>query len=260
MGRLIRFEERSARYARVDLESLDPIWISVSRAGVAVKRSRLGFFGQAIYSEGDLKTVVAHCRELDKLFLAPSGPVSDPVLAPFTAAALSSRNVTALEVLLAVPDLLTSGYRSERSFGLLQRFTQEHGAFIERASGWNLGWSEDLLPLPARTLAELLLIYALAVVARDALVPEAQMVIRFAYGHLALALPADEGRDSMSFAERLTVGQPVDDPKSKRILTSGAAALERQTAREREFDRRLAEICGSDRVEDFSNLEMSSDS
>src|SRR5688572_23174058 len=102
MGKLIRFEERHARYARVDLESSDPIWISVAQAGVVVKRSRLGFFGRELYNENDLKTVVAHSCELDKLFLASTEPMADPVLAPFTAAALSARNAAALEVLLAV--------------------------------------------------------------------------------------------------------------------------------------------------------------
>jgi len=244
MGRLIRFEERHARYARVDLESSDPIWISIAQAGVVVKRSRLGLFGRDLYNETNLKTVVAHCRELDKLFLAPPETMTDPVLGPFTGAALGARNAAALEVLLAVPDLLTSGYRSPRSFSLLEGFIRQHGTFIEKASRWNLGWSEGLLPLSAGTLGELILIYTLAVIAREALTSEAREALMFAYAHLALALPVEEGRDAMSFAEQLTVGQSVDDPKSKRILASGVAALDRQIARVHEFDRRLADICG----------------
>ena len=253
MGKLIRFEEGKARYARVDLDSTDPIWISVAQTGVLVKRSRLGFLGTTFDQESSLVTVVAHCRHLDTLLGRPSVSLSDPVLAPYACAALNSRDLAALSAVLSVPPLLETTYTSERHFQVLQRFVNRHGTLLQQTANATFGFSEKLLPLPSRTIGEMLLIYALAVFARNALTPEVQLTLRFAYGHLALALSPARGAEAATVTERLARGDTSveQEPAWDRVRRAAPALLESQTEREREFDRRLIEACGVNRVVNF---------
>jgi hypothetical protein len=187
------------------------VWISVARTGVIIKRSRLGIFGAKIYCQTDLSQVAAHCRHLDALLCTAIPVVSDPVLAPFTAAALISRNLAALQTLLSVPSLIESSYLSACHFIVLEKFMNQHGAFMERAGGLMFGYSEDLLPLPARTIGELILIYARAGLARGALTPAIRFVVRFAYGALAGALPAHEGKEAVAVIDRFKQLDPSLD-------------------------------------------------
>jgi hypothetical protein len=243
MGRLVRHEERKARYARVDLESGEPVWISVAQAGVIVRQSRLGLIGRKIYSESRLGSVVAHCRHLDALKLRPADGVLDPVLAPFTAAAVSARTLRALHALLSVPPLIESSYMAASEFAVLQSFANDYSAFLERASKWNFGYSEALLPLPAETIGEMLLVFARAVRARRALNLDVRFAIRFGYGQLALALPSAQGDEAAAIGERLIAGDLTveQDTAWDRVRGRVAGMFEAQTARELHFDRELPE-------------------
>jgi hypothetical protein len=260
MGALIRVREQKARYSRVDLESSDPVWISVAQTGVVVKRSRLGLLGTVIYSESNLRHVVAHCRHLDALVHGPAVPFSDPVLGPYTRAALSARNMGALRALLSVPPLLESSYALERPFQHLQRFVNAHGSFLERASTWHFGYSEDLLHLPPRTIGEMLLVFATAACVRGALAPEIQLAMRLAYGQLALAMPAHLGNEAAAVADRLAhADTSVErEPVWDRVRITISTVFARQADREREFDRRLVELCSAEKLVDFSDIGVSS--
>jgi hypothetical protein len=214
MGKLISHEEGKG-VARVDLESGDPI-----RIGVA-----------------------AHCRHLDALQLPRAEGVPEPVLASFTAAALSARTLQALHALLSVPELIESSYMAEREFAVIQSFVNDYGAFVERGSKWVFGYSEALLPLPPDTLGQILLVFGRAVQTREALNSDGGYAIRFGYGYLALALPSAEGAEVAAIAERLSArDQTVEyDPRWNRVRGRIRQVLESQTAREFDFDRRLPE-------------------
>jgi hypothetical protein len=242
MGKLISHEEGKG-VARVDLESGDPIRIGVTRTGVTVTRSRSAFFGRTIYSESRLGSVAAHCRHLDALQLPRAEGVPEPVLASFTAAALSARTLQALHALLSVPELIESSYMAEREFAVIQSFVNDYGAFVERGSKWVFGYSEALLPLPPDTLGQILLVFGRAVQTREALNSDGGYAIRFGYGYLALALPSAEGAEVAAIAERLSArDQTVEyDPRWNRVRGRIRQVLESQTAREFDFDRRLPE-------------------
>jgi hypothetical protein len=99
MGRLVRFMDGSGGcWSRVDWESGEPAFVSISQRGVLVKRSRLGFMGAKLYIETDIHNCVAMSRVLDDHILSddslqhvPPGMVG-AVLQSFTRLALETQS------------------------------------------------------------------------------------------------------------------------------------------------------------------------
>jgi hypothetical protein len=99
MGTLNRYQDNGrACFSRVDWESGEPAFISVSQSGVLVKRSNLGFFGAKLYDERNIHDCVAMSRVLDDNVLTPESrltlpeDLASPVLQSFTRLAIQTRS------------------------------------------------------------------------------------------------------------------------------------------------------------------------
>tara|TARA_Y100000031_G_C8145305_1_gene349659 strand:- start:506 stop:844 length:339 start_codon:yes stop_codon:yes gene_type:complete len=58
MGILIRFKDTFSQcWSRVDLPNGDPIWISIARSSVKIKKSKLGITGAVLYKSKDLDKI-----------------------------------------------------------------------------------------------------------------------------------------------------------------------------------------------------------
>ena len=94
MGRLIRFVDspNGACWSRVDIESGEPVWISIAQNGVLVKRSRLGLFGAKLYEEQDIHKCVDVGRVLNAQIVEYSTPsgMTNLMLRAFTQVALEA--------------------------------------------------------------------------------------------------------------------------------------------------------------------------
>lgn len=97
---LVRFDDSATGcWSRVDLESGEPIWISVARTGIVVKVSRLGFLGAKLFAESDLSKLALICKDLaEGSDEAPQLPtdMKNLVLRLMTSTALQSPNAAAL--------------------------------------------------------------------------------------------------------------------------------------------------------------------
>lgn len=96
MGRLVRFNDSpgGACWSRVDLDSGEPVWISIAQNGVLVKRSRMGLLGAKLYEEHDIHKCVDVGRVLDSQFAEYQTPpeMTNLMLRSFTQAALEATN------------------------------------------------------------------------------------------------------------------------------------------------------------------------
>jgi hypothetical protein len=94
MTKLISYRDtRNVCWARVDLASGEPIYISVARSGIIVKRSSLGFLGTNLY-RSNIHRAAMTAQVLDaqtRSYLTP-GDMTNPALRAFTQAALEARS------------------------------------------------------------------------------------------------------------------------------------------------------------------------
>ena len=103
MGKLLRFKDgKSECWSRVKLESGELVWISVTQAGVIVKKSHTFLRGEKLYEksgadEAALTAGLLHAQI--ETYRAPVG-LSDPVLKVFTQMALDSASTLDLKMQL----------------------------------------------------------------------------------------------------------------------------------------------------------------
>jgi hypothetical protein len=80
-------------WARVDLASGEPIYISVARSGIIVKRSSLGLFGRKLYrSNIHRAAITARALEAQTRSRLTPDDMTSPALRAFTQAALEARS------------------------------------------------------------------------------------------------------------------------------------------------------------------------
>ena len=91
-------DTRNQCWARVDLASGEPIYISVARSGIVVKRSRLGLLGAKLY-RSNIHGAAMTARALDaqtRSYLTPND-MTNPALRAFTQATLEARSSAELD-------------------------------------------------------------------------------------------------------------------------------------------------------------------
>ena len=105
MTKLISYRDtRNLCWARVDLASGEPIYISVARSGIVVKRSSLGLLGPKLY-RSNIRRAAMTARVLDaqtRSYLTPDD-MTNPALRAFTQAALEARSASELASRLNEP-------------------------------------------------------------------------------------------------------------------------------------------------------------
>jgi len=98
MTKLILYRDtRNQCWARVDLASGEPIYISVARSGVVVKRSGLGLLGTKLY-RSNIHGAAMTAQALDsrtRSRLTPDG-MTHPALRAFTQATLEASSAAEL--------------------------------------------------------------------------------------------------------------------------------------------------------------------
>jgi hypothetical protein len=84
----------------MELANGDPIWISVARAGVIVKRSRMGLMGAKLYDERNAYKAAMTAKALDAQIVGYTTPsdMTNPVLRALTQAALDCESAAAVSV------------------------------------------------------------------------------------------------------------------------------------------------------------------
>jgi hypothetical protein len=130
MAKLVKFKDgRFVCWSRVDLDNGEPIWISVARSGVLVKKSRGGLFGEKLYKANAYdanRTVVALCticlqegipEEYDLL-----NNMTNPLLRAFTLEAMVSESASQLSIKLNSDLCTLANERSLQSFEKLKKF------------------------------------------------------------------------------------------------------------------------------------------
>jgi len=96
MTRLVRFQDHdSKRFACIKLASGAPIWVSIARTGVLVKRSKLGLMGEILYKEKNVHEIAEKAKTLAKLYPDDVTPhnLADPVFRGFVNAILRCSDV-----------------------------------------------------------------------------------------------------------------------------------------------------------------------
>jgi hypothetical protein len=86
-------DTRNQCWARVDLASGEPIYISVARSGIVVKRSSFGLLGAKLY-RSNIHRAAMTAQALDaqtRSYLTPDD-MTNPALRAFTQAALEARS------------------------------------------------------------------------------------------------------------------------------------------------------------------------
>jgi len=84
-------------WARLDLANGDPIYISVARSGVVIKRSNFGLFGQELY-RSNIHGAILKAQAIDAETENYSTPedMTNPALRAFTQASLDARSAAEL--------------------------------------------------------------------------------------------------------------------------------------------------------------------
>jgi len=112
MAKLVKFKDgKFVCWSRVDLDNGEPIWISVARTGVMVKKSKSGLLGEKLYNanayeanrtSGALLTIY-----LDEGFVKgfkekydTLNSITNPLLRAFTQAAMDSESASQLSIRL----------------------------------------------------------------------------------------------------------------------------------------------------------------
>lgn len=109
MAKLVKFLDRGmfGCWSRVDLDNGEPIWISIARTGVLVKKSKWGIMGEKLYSANAYeanRTAVA----LLAIYIDEGIPeendllnnMNNPLLHAFTLAAMDSESASQLSIRL----------------------------------------------------------------------------------------------------------------------------------------------------------------
>ncbi len=94
VGRIVRVSDGMlTRYAVLETPMGDPIWISIARTGIVVKRSAMGFLGQVIF-QGTPEESARKTQQLDEVFGGVQLPtsVNNPVLRVWIQAAICMRD------------------------------------------------------------------------------------------------------------------------------------------------------------------------
>lgn len=96
MPTVVRFGDSKLEcWSRVNFENGDPIYISIARSGIIVKRSRMGLFGPLLYSEKNIYNISETAQYLDMLITKYTTPdnMTNPILKAFTQTALDSLSI-----------------------------------------------------------------------------------------------------------------------------------------------------------------------
>ena len=97
ISQLIRFQDNGIQcWSRVDLDSGEPIYISIAQSGVLVKKSNLGLFGAKLYDEPNANITAIKTKNLYsqiELWTIPED-IQNPILRVFTQTAINCKNVT----------------------------------------------------------------------------------------------------------------------------------------------------------------------
>ena len=130
MAKLVKFiDGKFVCWSRVDLDNGEPIWISVARTGVLVKKSKWGLMGEKLYkanaheanrTAGALLTI--YFDEGIKEEYDVIHNITNHLLFAFTLAAMVSESASQLSIRLN-SDLQTLAYeRTLQSFEKLKKF------------------------------------------------------------------------------------------------------------------------------------------
>jgi hypothetical protein len=99
MSHVVRFVDgKFGCWSRVDLDSGEPITISVIQTGVVIKKSRTGIFGPTLFDEREVIRAAMTAQVLNSQitsYATPTG-ITNAVLRVYTQVALDSTSVTAL--------------------------------------------------------------------------------------------------------------------------------------------------------------------
>jgi hypothetical protein len=103
LSKLLRYEDNQKQcWSRVDLSNGDPIWISIARTGIVVKRSRLGLMGTILLKESNTRILYRIYEAISKQVLEYKTPsnMTQPFLKVLTQAALDADSASQLKILL----------------------------------------------------------------------------------------------------------------------------------------------------------------
>lgn len=99
MSEIVRYQDGSGQcWARIDLDNGDPIWISVAKNSVIVKKSRMGLFGKKLLNEKtspQLFEALVRLNDSLKEFHVPKD-IQHPALRRLTNVALVSESTSEL--------------------------------------------------------------------------------------------------------------------------------------------------------------------
>ena len=104
MTEMVRFVDNYRMcWSRVDLHDRNPIWISVARSGIVVKRSRIGMFGEKLFNQNAEKSSWM-CRSISKQVTDDITPIDmcNPSLTVFTNGILHCQALDEVRQLLRV--------------------------------------------------------------------------------------------------------------------------------------------------------------
>jgi len=155
-------ENKTFAWSRIYLESGEPIWIYVTRKGVLIKKSRLGYTGQTLFKNNNLSKIVKKIQLIDERIteIDSAFKISGIFLRVLTHLALLSKTAHGLSLLLnnifaaEVPPLDAGIKPSVEHRKIIQDFT----AFVK--NNYSFGQFRDLaeLPHPKHIILDALLI------------------------------------------------------------------------------------------------------
>jgi len=108
MAKIVKFKDGNfVCWSRVDLDNGEPIWISVARSGVMIKKSKWGLLGEKLYSanayEANLTAVALIAIYLDEGIPEEDdllNNMTNHLLRTFTLAAMESESASQLSIRL----------------------------------------------------------------------------------------------------------------------------------------------------------------
>jgi hypothetical protein len=104
MSKLIKFldDTRKGHWANIMMDNGDRCWIVISRKGISIKKSRVGFFASRFYEERNIYKTAKTAETLNLLYKDNLTPdeMRTPVLKSFTNAVLYCRSLAEVVTLL----------------------------------------------------------------------------------------------------------------------------------------------------------------
>jgi hypothetical protein len=242
MGTLIRLVDSPGRcFARVDLESRDPLLISVAQRGVRIRRTRLGFLGKLMYEEESTSEVARVARAIVQLVpdVVPGDDVRTPVLSAFLRAALAARTLSGFEALLAAARWVEVGLvGDERDRLAIQTVVREVGSVIAQS---HMGFSEACLPACQTAVKEIVWLATLEHIRQGPEEPNLVQSLGFGYSQIAFAVPEEYAAEHALAASLLLARDlsRAEEPWFKRWKERFAKCAERSASDAAEFLARL---------------------